>query len=78
MNKIFLAWFDVWIFFAITFVGDYNFLEFPMFYMVWGAMIAYRVLTNLTVKSYEIATQMFIFALYTPALYNFFNDYFID
>mgnify|MGYP006411165023 CR=1 FL=1 len=75
MNKIFLAWFDVWIFFAITFVGDYNFLEFPMFYMVWGAMIAYRVLTNLTVKSYEIATQMFIFALYTPALYNFFNDY---
>jgi hypothetical protein len=75
MNKIFLAWFDVWIFFAITFVGDYNLLEFPMFYMVWGVMIVYRVLTNLTIKSYEIATQMFIFALYTPALYNFFNDY---
>jgi hypothetical protein len=75
MHKTYIAWFDVWIFFAITFVGDYNFLEFPMFYMVWVALIVYRILTNLTVKSHEIAVQMFIFALYMPALYNFFNDY---
>ena len=75
MYKIFIAWADVWVFFAITFVGDYNFSEFPMFYFVWGVMMFYRYLTKLTLKRSEIIAQALVFALFTPALYNLINDY---
>lgn len=57
---------DLLMFFAITFVGDFTFIGFPAFYIVWIGLIAYRLLTGLEIVRSELFVQLVVLLLFLP------------
>ncbi|QUM77883.1 hypothetical protein HWV00_17540 [Moritella sp. 24] len=68
MLKNIVTFFDVVIFLALTFVGDYNLTGVPAFYIVWFMMVLYRILTGLFFKSNELFFQSFLILLLAPVI----------